>query len=202
MTVQRACRIVAAASVAAGLATAGPASAGIVQLPPPFGCLSAIDDRCLAVHDGAIAGDFVLSPDGRNAYTADGLELLVFDRDAVTGHLTQKAGRAGCVKNAPDTATCAGSARRLDSAGLLAISPEGETLYVGSPVNGAVLVFDRDTTTGTLAQKSGNAGCIAADIPECGSAPSLDDLEDIALSPQELPGVPEVSRQPLRYGST
>jgi DNA-binding beta-propeller fold protein YncE len=183
MTVQRACGIIAAAAVLAMLAGAGPAFAGIVQLAPPFGCLSATDARCVRVHDASAAGDFILSPDGRNAYSSDNRQVLVFDRDPLTGHLTQKAGRAGCVKNAPDTATCAGSARQLDWARAVAISPDGETLYVASPINDVVLVFDRDTATGTLTQKPGNAGCIAEDVPECRAARALADLRDIALSP-------------------
>ena len=97
---QRACGIVVAASVAAVLATAGPASAGIVQLPPPFGCLSAIDDRCLPVHDGAIAGDFVLSPDGRNAYTfaprAQGHDPLPAARLEQAPHALLKKLRKSC----------------------------------------------------------------------------------------------------------
>jgi DNA-binding beta-propeller fold protein YncE len=163
---------IAAFTVLAGLTLALPASApaGIVQLPRPHGCLSGDDARCTPLHDAAASTDFVLSPDGTNAYATDADRLLVFDRDALTGHLAQRPGPGGSV-------------RLLRSSGNLAIAPDGETLYVASSNDGAILVFDRDPATGALAQKPGDAGCIAEDIPECRTAEALHLISDVALAP-------------------
>ena len=47
----------------------------------------------------------------------------------------------------------------LSAAGV-AVSPDGKNVYVAADASDGVAIFDRDTTTGTLTQKAGTAGCI------------------------------------------
>src|SRR2546423_3634530 len=83
------------------------------------------------------------------------------------GALTQLRGSRGCI-GAPSArpAGCA-TARALKGPGpfmgsrAIAISPEGNNLYVASSTSNAIAIFDRDKQTGTLSQPSGKAGCIA-----------------------------------------
>src|SRR5689334_2110304 len=84
--------------------------------------------------------------------------VLPSDAGAV-GELDQKTAPAGCVSN--DTA--GGQCRQGDSIGVtdVAFSPDGKSAYVvrfGPP--GALTIFDRDATDGSLTQKPGMAGCV------------------------------------------
>jgi DNA-binding beta-propeller fold protein YncE len=137
------------------------------------------------MHDSQSPYGFVLSPDGRFAYSASygNNQVLIFDRDLNTGALTQKAGTAGCVRGAVATATCA-SARFLMSPQGIAIAPtDGRTLYVASPGGNTILVFDRDPGTGEIVQKPDDAGCIADSNVQCRDARSLASPYNIAVSP-------------------
>ncbi len=77
--------------------------------------------------------------------------------------LTQLPGADGCLSStvAPTEGACSQSVRALNGAQGMAISPDGTNAYVaGTPAEGGLLIFDRNTTTGALTQKTGNAGCI------------------------------------------
>src|SRR5260221_11092319 len=102
------------------------------------------------------ASSVAISPDGRNAYVAgyNSGAVAIFDRDALTGALTQKTGAAGCIVDASAVAItgCDNTGRALLGARQVVVSPDGLNVYVTSNSNDAVTVFDRDTTTGTLTQ--------------------------------------------------
>lgn len=184
--------ILAAVLAAATLAMVSPAAqaaapGGFAQLPAPLGCLSNSGaGGCTSMHDSAAPYGFVLSPDGRFAYSASYTfmgNVLIFDRNPTTGALTQKAGTAGCVRNGAATANCSG-ARFLTYPQGIAIDPvDGDTLYVSSPNSSAILVFNRNPTTGEISQKPDDAGCIADSEPTCRDARSLGSPYNIAISP-------------------
>ena len=44
--------------------------------------------------------------------------------------------------------------------GDVVVSPDGENVYVTSTTRNAISIFDRNTTTGRLTQKTGVLGCI------------------------------------------
>src|SRR5262249_15187011 len=83
------------------LANAGAAGAsipgGFAQLPGAAGCVANGGvGGCTTAHDLGTNAGLAISPDGRSAYVTtftSNNSLLVFDRDPVTGTLTQKAGR-------------------------------------------------------------------------------------------------------------
>ena len=66
--------------------------------------------------------------------------MAVFDR-AGDGTLTQKPGPAGCISDSGAGRCRDGTA--LDSSHSVAVSPDGQSVYVASASSDAVAVFDR-----------------------------------------------------------
>jgi 6-phosphogluconolactonase (cycloisomerase 2 family) len=137
------------------------------------GALNAV--QCLSESGGSkppacatarVVGDaraLAITPDGRHAYSADFVNgISIFDRNPVTGLLTQKTGATGCVtdtgKDNTGASTCA-AGRVLAGAYPLVVAPNGRTLYVGARTDGGVSVF-RIEANGSLAQLAGTAGCV------------------------------------------
>ncbi len=65
--------------------------------------------------------------------------------------LTQKAGTAGCISEDGTGGACADGVA-LENPYSVAVSPDGKSAYVALEVSDAVAVFDRNPTTGALAQ--------------------------------------------------
>jgi 6-phosphogluconolactonase (cycloisomerase 2 family) len=126
-----------------------------------------------------------LSPDGHYVYVAsfDSSAVTTFARNTITGVLGQLNGVAGCVSESGDGVTC-GRGRGLNGAVAVAVSPDGQHLYIASRGN-AVAVFARDALTGELAQLDGVAGCIAeaGDGVTCTAGTALVGLRAVTVSP-------------------
>ena len=108
------------------------------------------------------AHSVTVSPDGRSAYVASPASdaVAAFDRDTTTGALTQKAGTDACVSETGSGGNCTDGVG-LGAPHLVTVSPDGRSAYVASTGDHAVAVFDRDTTTGALIQKTGIDACIS-----------------------------------------
>jgi len=68
---------------------------------------------------------------------------------------------------------------------MIAISPNGRSVYVASAESDALAIFDRDPRSGALTQKRGSAGCVAdeySDVTGCRNAPLFIGLEGGALT--------------------
>ena len=130
------------------------------------------------------ANDVVVSPNGASVYTtASGSNAVaIFDR-APNGALTQKASTDGCISEA--AAGGCGLGRALQVPTALAISPNGAGVYVTTFTSESVAIFDRNTTTGTLSQKVGTAGCVSASGTggECQVGVAVGAPNDVAISP-------------------
>jgi len=181
---------VAAAVVAVLIATllAGAAyGAGLLgtltQLSGTAGCFTssgASEDgagTCTQARGMSETESATLSPDGANVYVGSygtstvGAGFAVFSRNATTGALTQLSGKAGCLttdgSSNAGAGTCTEARGLTDSSGDghdLVFTSDGHWAYVavyGSP--SALLIFQRNPSTGALTQLSGSAGCIASD---------------------------------------
>jgi 6-phosphogluconolactonase (cycloisomerase 2 family) len=102
-----------------------------------------------------------VSPDGAHVYVAayDDDAVTVFERDAATGALTfvelQRDGDPGV--------------DGLDGATAVAVSPDGDHVYVGGTLEDALVVFDRNPSTGALSfvelHRDGVGGVDGLDSP-------------------------------------
>ena len=138
----------------------------LTQKPGTAGCVS--DDGsgglCVDARSMNSPQRVALTSDGTSAYVGlsvffgGGGGLAVFDRDPVTGALTQKPGAAGCVTDDGSGGQCT-EGRFVSPAVNVTTSPDAKNLYVMSSPDG-VSVFDRNVATGVLTQKPGREGCI------------------------------------------
>jgi DNA-binding beta-propeller fold protein YncE len=108
-----------------------------------------------------------VSPDGKSVYVASytapgggpGGAVVRLNRNTTTGALTQPAGTAGCVSE-DGTGPCADGHAVVAPADV-AVSPDAKSVYVASPGSGAIVRFNRSTTTGWIAQPAGIGGCVS-----------------------------------------
>ena len=101
---------------------------------------------------------------------------------ALNGDLTF----ASCQANAAITSqTCTVQAGLLDGVVDVQVSPDGRNAYALGTASDALVVFDRNATTGALTIKSGAAGCFAnAALGACTVlAGALDEPQSLAISP-------------------
>jgi 6-phosphogluconolactonase (cycloisomerase 2 family) len=116
-----------------------------------------------------------------------GLFLPVYG-EAAMGALVQLSGIAGCVSEDGTKGACV-DGRGLDGAGWVAVSPDGQHVYVASfgslPGSSAVATFVRTSGTGALVQLSGPAGCVAdiGDGVTCADGRGLDGAVTMVVSP-------------------
>ncbi len=169
------------------------------------GCTASTNDpevASCALGDGIddYAGKIAISPDGKNVYFPSGNGVAIFNRNTSTGVLTQTGDASGCVTEEGKGAhpvyrpgECQ-DGRALAGAHLIAIPPDGKTVYVatgGVAPSGAgvgIAIFDRNTATGALSQKTGTAGCVVEDntlaaVTTCAEGRALSKPASITISP-------------------
>jgi len=155
----------------------------LTQKQGTAGCISETGaGPCIDGTALANAASVTVSPDGRSAYVASAGSntVAVFDR-AADGTLTQKLGTAGCISDAGAGPCIDGTA--LNQPISVTVSPDGGSAYVASIGSDAVAVFDR-AADGTLTQKPGPAGCIAAGgAAPCADGAALNNAHSVTVSP-------------------
>jgi DNA-binding beta-propeller fold protein YncE len=118
--------------------------------------------------------------------------VVVFDRNAGSGALSQKLGPAGCLTEETALISCSGAAGIVGSGFESAVSPDGRHVYVSNESPGGVAMFNR-ASDGTLAQSPGTGeGCVtvggtsgATGGAECAAGPaSLAEGRGVNLDPQ------------------
>lgn len=158
-----------------------PATGGLTASAGRDGCFSQLPLGSPACATGRVieaSTDVVVSPDGRNVYVASLNGVTVFDRDAASGALREKRGRAGCLSDEGPFGVCA-SARDLRLPESVAISPDGRHVYVAA--QRALVIFDRDPRSGSLRQKRGRSGCFSARAG-CARARGFGGIDEITVS--------------------
>jgi sugar lactone lactonase YvrE len=117
----------------------------ITEPPTTAGCVSETGaDVCVDGRGLDFANAVAVSPDGKSVYVAstDSNAVARFNRGPVAGGITQPAGNTGCVSDMGGLGCDLG--RGLLGANLVAVSPDGTSVYVGSSSgNGAVAHFVR-----------------------------------------------------------
>jgi DNA-binding beta-propeller fold protein YncE len=156
------------------LAAPGAASAATGDLTQPPGVLGCVSETgsgpCADGH--ALGGPWAVgvSPDGNNVYTTafEASAVDRFVRDSPGGAIVQPPGTGGCVSE-DGVGTCT-SGTALAGAYALAVSADGNNVYVASFTAGTVVRLNRNPNTGALTQPAGAAGCIS----ETGASPCAD----------------------------
>jgi DNA-binding beta-propeller fold protein YncE len=163
-----------------------PTSGELTQLAGAAGCVSEDGSGGACADGNALKGPqtVAVSPDGKNVYVATGFShaVVVFQRNPTTGALTQLPGHAGCTSHSGSEGTCT-DGRALNGPTSVAVSPDGNNVYVGSLFSHSIAVFQRDATTGELTQLPAGAGCVREDGRGCRDGRGLDFLRSVTVSP-------------------
>jgi uncharacterized repeat protein (TIGR01451 family) len=170
------------AIVALGRAPVAPPSGALSQLLEPSNCVGVVGglaadvghsvpygsvgcDTLLSTpsDDNENSVDLAISPDGRNAYGVyyDN-ELAEFSRNPASGALTY----LGCITQA--SGCDVNGAPGMNGPAAVAVSPDGQNVYVAGNSDNAVAEFSRNPGTGLLTQLTGSGACIS----ESGSSSS------------------------------
>ena len=164
-----------------------PASGALTQVAGDGGCVANSPTSGCATGRALDGADVVVvSPDLKNVYVGSffGNAVAVFARNASTGALTQPADTTGCLVNTP-TDGCT-TALGLAAPEGMAISGDGNTLYVASAVSNALVVLTRDPSTGALTQATDGSGCIVnTALAGCTTGTQLSGANAVAVSPDD-----------------
>lgn len=124
-----------------------------------------------------------VSPDGDNVYVGAfiGNAVAAFARDASTGALTQPSDTTGCIVNTPTDGCATGLVLAAPEG--MAISADGNNVYVASAVSNALGVFTRNPSTGALTQATDGTGCIVnSPLSGCTTGTQLGGANAVAVS--------------------
>jgi DNA-binding beta-propeller fold protein YncE len=150
------------------------------------GCVSHTGEGpCTDGHALAQPVEVAVSPDGKSVYVATrghSRAVVRLDRNTTTGAISQPAGTAGCVSHT-GAGPCA-QGHGLGTMTSVAVSPDGESVYVAVLGNSAVARLIRNTTTGAITQPAGTAGCISENgSGSCADGHGLSSPTDVTVSP-------------------
>jgi DNA-binding beta-propeller fold protein YncE len=172
----------------AGSDPQGEAAAPTGRLVQPKGQAGCIHrrgtNRCAQGRAVTSPEEIVISPDGRHAYVASfgSQGIAVFRRARRTGFLEQLPGRRGCVRHEGGRFCRAG--RAMGGPVSIAVSPDGENVYVASAGSDAVSVFERNRRTGVITQLPGGSGCVSQRPGGgCVVGRALNEPTSVAVSP-------------------
>jgi 6-phosphogluconolactonase (cycloisomerase 2 family) len=164
------------------------ASGQLTQLAGTAGCVSETGSGGACADAVALGSprSLAISPDGEHAYASSSSSnaVTVFDRDPVTGALTQLAGTAGCVSETGTGGACADGVALSGIRGVV-VSPDGEHVYTAANGSDAVAAFDRNPVTGALTQLAGTAACVSdtGSGGACVHGVALTDVWGLTISP-------------------
>jgi len=166
----------------------------VLARDPATGALSQARDGSGCIVDAALSGcttGFEIS--GANAAaTAPNGDLYLtslfsnsvtaFSRSSPTAAMAQLAAPAGCLVWLRAVGCSFG--RALSAPEGLVVSPDGRNVYAAAFASGAIVVAERNRSSGAVAQKVKRAGCVAAPgLPGCTRAKALRGVSSLALSP-------------------
>ncbi|HEU5264368.1 MAG TPA: beta-propeller fold lactonase family protein, partial [Gaiellaceae bacterium] len=159
----------------------------LTQAPGAAACTSETGTGGACADGVALDGmrSVAVSPDGKSVYAASETSgaIAVFSRESTSGHIAQLTGIDGCSSQTGTAGACT-DVRALGGASAVAVSPDGNNVYVASMSSDAVAVFSRDQSTGTLVQLTGAAGCVSetGNGGSCVDGRGLDRARSVAVS--------------------
>jgi 6-phosphogluconolactonase (cycloisomerase 2 family) len=165
-----------------------PTTGALTQLAGKAGCVSETGTSGACADGIALDGarTVVVSPDGENVYVAAEASgaVAIFRRSTTTGALTQLAAPTGCVSQTGIGGGCVDD-KALAGAGGIAVSPEGDHVYVASMGSDAIAAFSRSQSTGALTQLAGRNGCVSetGNGGACRDGKALDRARSVSISP-------------------
>ncbi len=158
-------------------------------LTQPGGSAGCIAEE--AASDGCAQGialksveGLAISPDGASVYAATALSNAVVElsRDTTGGALSQATDGSGCIVDSPLSGCTNGV--QLAGANAVAVSPDGDDVYVTSLLSNSVTSFSRAASSGVLSQKQGTGGCLVyLRAVGCSFGRALIGPEGLAVSP-------------------
>ncbi len=164
--------------------TMGRLSGPLTRLADPNDCIAEVGGECADGVGLTNAYYVTTSRDGKNVYATSQNEAVVsaFTRNRTTGALTQLGGLDACIGEA-SVAECA-DATAMDGPSSIAVTPDGKSAYVTNPPSNAVVVFNRDVTTGALQQMADPNECLSdGGTNGCVSATGLSFAYSVVVSP-------------------
>lgn len=161
-----------------------PSDGTLTQATDGTGCISASAlPGCTLGLQIAGADAVVVSPNDADVYVTSLLSNTVttFTRTS-TGQPVQLTGTSACDINV--LAVGCSLARKLSGPEGLAVSPDNATLYAAAYTSSALDVFNRNSGSGAVTQKSRAPGClVGSSTPGCMSARALLGVSSVAVSP-------------------
>jgi DNA-binding beta-propeller fold protein YncE len=151
----------------------------LLSLKPPGGCVrrpaGTKKAKKYCSHARAMRRplDLAMAPDGANLYVLTHGSEVLNDGGVVTlrrhadGTIRQPKGKAGCITQQGRAGCTKG--RSMDQGRRLALSLDGQSLYVTSQTGG-VAVLQRSAGNGALVQPEGEAGCVISQYKQVGSS--------------------------------
>ncbi len=161
-----------------------PSTGALAQATDGSGCIvDATLNGCTTGVQLAGANAVAVSPDDDDVYVTSlfANSVTSFNKAPSSGVLSQKVGTAGCLVWLRAVGCSFGQA--LSAPEGLAVSPDGEYLYVTAFETGALVVLGRNES-GQVEQEPGAAGCVAArSVPGCTRGRALKGASSVAVSP-------------------
>lgn len=158
------------------------------RLTPVTGSAGCVDaegtDGCTTVTDLSAVRGLAVAPGSQHVYAAatEAGKVILFDRQP-NGGLVRRAGIGGCIAQTADPGCRVG--RAMVSPAGLAVSPDGDDVYVASfGLNSGLVELDR-AADGVLTPRPGTRGCVAAGTPpaDCAAATVVSSMYTPTLSP-------------------
>jgi DNA-binding beta-propeller fold protein YncE len=161
-----------------------PTTGALTQLAGSAACIAEATTGCTTgIALNSVEG-LAISPNGANVYAATALSnaVVTLSRDPATGALAQASDGSGCIVQSALTGCTVG--RQLGGANAVAVSPDGDGVYVTSLFSNSVTSFARNGSSGALTQMEGAGGClIYLRSAGCSFGRALVAPEGLALSP-------------------
>jgi DNA-binding beta-propeller fold protein YncE len=162
-----------------------PSTGALTQAGDGSGCISnAALTGCTTGTQLSGADAVAVSPDDADVYVTSlfSNSLTSFTRTAGTGDLAQQSGTSACAIYV--FAVGCSLARAMSGTEGLAVSADGANVYTAADESNAIVVFNRNTSTGAVIQKSGRMGCVTTSkAPDCRRARALSQVGSLAVSP-------------------